>query len=111
MLGDALKEVLRTPSRSSPGGSGRGSSQRRHSHSGTPVEREDRVRGSSVMDLVRNFESTIKKRVRRPPLQPVLSERSKPTKGDDSDDNTSEWQCGEICTWSTTFIGDDMKTL
>ncbi|KAF4710603.1 Cytochrome c oxidase assembly protein cox11, mitochondrial, partial [Perkinsus olseni] len=84
---EALKEILRTPSRPSPGG--RRSSQRRHSHSGTPVEREERVRGSSVMDLVRNFESTIKKKARRPPLQPMLSERSKPVaKGDDSDDTS-----------------------
>ncbi|KAF4674144.1 hypothetical protein FOL46_005691 [Perkinsus olseni] len=86
--GEALKEILRTPSRPSPGG--RRSSQRRHSHSGTPVEREERVRGSSVMDLVRNFESTIKKKARRPPLQPMLSERSKPiSKGDDSDDTSA----------------------
>ncbi|KAF4718016.1 hypothetical protein FOZ63_002232, partial [Perkinsus olseni] len=50
---------------------------------------EERVRGSSVMDLVRNFESTIKKKARRPPLQPMLSERSKPVaKGDDSDDTS-----------------------
>ncbi|KAF4672470.1 hypothetical protein FOL47_000469 [Perkinsus chesapeaki] len=90
--GDALKDILRTP-RSSLEGVRRRSSQRRHSHSGTPVEREDRVRGSSVMELVRNFESTIKKKARRPPLQPVMSERSKPTvnNGDDdsSDDNNS----------------------
>ncbi|KAF4703634.1 hypothetical protein FOZ63_007499, partial [Perkinsus olseni] len=42
------------------------------------------------MDLVRNFESTIKKKARRPPLQPMLSERSKPiSKGDDSDDTSA----------------------